>query len=137
MTRGPKPGTVKRPPGAGRKKGTRNKPKPLDPLSLDAVETLRKMGHDPMVVQINIYRHSWNRYLKALKNRNEWGANGALMAASKANAEILKYIYPTRKAVDHVISGNVAVTYAGLAQQLLGDSKDERDVSGDEGEEKT
>lgn len=123
-------------PTAGRKKGTPNKP---HPITMDFIETLRRLGHDPAAVHIQLYRHSWNRYLRALKAKNQWGANGALQAAIQANGDLMKYAFPTRKAVDHQVSGGIMIgTYADMAKALLGGGTEEsgRDVTeSDEGEE--
>lgn len=89
----------KKVPGSGRKKGQ------LSPITMDAVETLRKAGHDPIAFHLEMVMHSWNRYLGLLKKRQGYGANGALMVAREANADLLKYTHPTRKAVEH--SGSI------------------------------
>ena len=96
-----------RPKNGGRKKGTQNR---IPPAELDAVKALRAAGHEPIIFHAQLLQHAWDRYLKALKRKNEWGANGCLEQARQANAEIMKYVYPTRKAVEH--SGTVGVTFA-------------------------
>ncbi len=36
-----------------------------------------------------------------MKLKNQWGAASWLDTCLKANAELMKYVYPTRKAVEH------------------------------------
>lgn len=85
------------PPGAGRKKGVPNK---TGPLTLDLIKTLKEKGHDPAAEQVNIFLIAMNHAKELIKKKKTYGLMSALKIASDANAELLKYIYPTRKAIE-------------------------------------
>lgn len=87
--------TVKKKKTGGRKKGTPNR------VTLDLIQTLTDMGHEPAAHHVKIFNEAMKNYEKKKKAKNDWGANGALDTAQKANAELMKYTYPTRKAVEH------------------------------------
>lgn len=102
---------AKKLPNSGRKKGVGNKiDKVQNKMLFDACAALQEIGHDPIKFHAKLLASAWERYLKALTRKNEWGANGCLEQARMANAEIMRYIYPTKKAVEH--SGQVGVTFA-------------------------
>jgi hypothetical protein len=84
-----------RPKNAGRKKGTPNK------VTLDAIEELQRMGHEPIIEHVRIFNQAMASYNAKKKKNNDYGAASCLDVAVRANAEIMKYIYPTRKAVEH------------------------------------
>lgn len=125
------PKGAKKPPTSGRKKGTPNK------VTGDIIETLKSLGHDPAAIQVHLYNEAMKGYYKRLKLKNEWGATGMLHAAIQANGDLMKYVYPTRKAVDHNHSGQVFHTYTDMVKALTGDTEVERDVTGDGSEEST
>lgn len=109
----------------GRKKGTPNKE---HPITMEVVSTLRNMGYDPVAFQAKMARHAWNRYLKCLTKKNEYGANGALHAAIQANGDIMKYVYPTRKAIDHNVSGGVVISSFADAMLAIDGPDDEGEL---------
>lgn len=81
----------------GRKKGTPNK----DKIRLDLITVLTEMGHEPAAEQIKIFREAMSEYTKKKKQKNAWGAGGMLETARLANTELMRYCYPTKKAIEH------------------------------------
>lgn len=79
----------------GRVKGTPNK------ITLDALAELRRMGHEPIIEHVRIFNQAMASYNAKKKKKNDYGAASCLDVAVRANAEIMKYIYPTRKSVEH------------------------------------
>lgn len=80
------------------------------------------MGHDPAAFQVQILREAYEHYKKIMKTKSQWGANSARDAVIKANSELMKYCYPTRKAIEGHDGG--AVSFAGLIQILDGEDND-------------
>lgn len=116
-------GTLKpgqQPPGAGRKKGVKNK---LGPTALDLMATLRERGHNAAAAQLEVYILAIKEYKKRAKTKTGWGAATYLSIAEKANSELLKYIYPTRKAIEG--ENGEALTVKAVIEFL------EQDESGD------
>lgn len=92
-----KKGVHKRPANAGRKAGGKNK---LGPTAVDLIETLRQRGHNAAAAQLEVYILAIKEF-KAIKARGtSFGAASFLAIAEKANSELLKYIYPQRKAIE-------------------------------------
>lgn len=81
----------------GRVKGTANKEK----IKLDVLHVLTEMGHEPAAEQIKIFREAMSEYTKKKKQKNSWGAGGMLETARMANSELMRYCYPTKKAIEH------------------------------------
>ncbi len=111
----------KRPENSGRKVGSKNKDS--SPLTLDLVKTLREMGHDPAAFQVEICVEAMKRYRAIMKTKGKFGAASALHVAERANAELLKYIYPTRKAVEG--TNGEAITLKSIIEILAGEEIDE------------
>lgn len=97
MSKGFKPGNKERPPTAGRKAGGKNK---LGPTALDLIETLRVRGHNAAAAQLEVYILAIKQYKKIISSGSSFGAASFLAIAEKANSELLKYIYPQRKAIE-------------------------------------
>lgn len=112
-----KPGS-KRPEGAGRKKGSKNK----NPITLDLVQTLKDLGHNPAAVQVEIFKEAWARFKTAMRSKHKYGAATALDVAMKANSELLKYVYPTRKAIEG--ANGESLTFAGMIQIIEGEDNE-------------
>jgi hypothetical protein len=104
-----------KPKTGGRKKGTPNK------VSSDIVETLETLGHNPAAVQVEIFNESWNAYKEKKeamekapnpeeKQRAGWGMSTLLLTAERANTELMKYVYPTKKSIDANMKGQVSFT---------------------------
>lgn len=94
--RGPKPGKIKT---GGRKKGTPNK------LTLELVKILESAGFDPAAKLIELTLKAEESYER---HKNGESGPGYLATASKNCTEIMRFVYPTRKAVD-VTSGGEKV----------------------------
>lgn len=102
----PKKG-CKKPDGAGRKKGTPNK------RSWEIVRVLHKAGFDPAAKLIQLTLDAEEDYLK--NRKNDLGP-GYLATASRNCAELCKFVYPTRKAVDVTSDGEKI--FESLSQAL-------------------
>jgi hypothetical protein len=81
-----------RPPGAGRKKGTPNKVVLGIQAKLDAFDN--GAGFDPIAEILNLYTliHADNP-----------------LVAVKILTELMQYIYPKRKALEHTIDGHITI----------------------------
>jgi hypothetical protein len=63
-------------------------------------------------------------YKRKKKQKNEWGAGTALTNAISANADLMRYVYPVQKAVEHTgkDGGPIAfTTYNDLIKALGGE----------------
>jgi hypothetical protein len=122
------PKKLKRPPGAGRKKGTPNK------VTADIIQTLKDAGHEPAAEHIKLFKEALRVYkLKQKRRGNEWGGAGFLDLAVKANGDLMKYVYPTRKAVEHTGANGGPIefkTYHDIVKALGGNIEDAKDVTG-------
>lgn len=120
---GPKPGTPK-PIGSGRVAGTPNR------ITFDIVHTLREMGFDPLAELVNVNREAMRQYeateeVLAIVHeeqdkeysddeeprmyvRREIKGRSAdfLKIVASTCAEVAQYVYPKRKALDHLPNGN-------------------------------
>jgi hypothetical protein len=65
------------------------------------------------------------QYKKKIAGKSDWGASTYLAIAEKANSELLKYIYPQRKAVEGEVGKSL--TFAQLIQIISGEEGAEND----------
>lgn len=112
--RGPKPGSVKRPKGAGRKLGTPNK------RTWALVSELERLGFEPAAKYVQLILDNEADYHK--NRKNELGPQYSRVA-TVACGDLMKFVYPTRKAVDVTTDGqNVANSFAELVKAVMGDT---------------
>lgn len=96
---------------AGRQKGSKTKLQ----LSLTVLETLQELGHDPIRGMVDL----------AIDPETSPELRG------KMNAELAKYVYPQRKAIEHSGPGGSAITI-DLLDKIAADARRRREnPSGD------
>lgn len=110
MGAGSKPGERR----GGRAKGAMNK------ISLDLLEELRAKNFNPAAELVEIIKDARDEYARSQEihdaiqeNRDEAKIKGYfadtgpayLGIAAKACADLMKFVYPTRKAIDHTSGG--------------------------------
>ena len=101
----------------GRKKGTPNK------VTMDAIQQLKDAGYEPIVRHLEIVEESWKVYNAKKKQRNQVGAASALDVAERANNNLMKYVYPARRAVEHTGKDGkplAALTLPELIKAVMG-----------------
>lgn len=134
--RGPKPGCEK---NGGRKAGTPNK------ITTDLIAELEALGYHPVAELIETirdakeeYRRSKEIHDKIQDNRNDMEIKSYvadtgpqyLSIAAKAAGDLMKFVYPTRKAIDHTSGGDsfksLADLFSGVVSSPDGPGKDEK-----------
>jgi hypothetical protein len=86
---------AKRPPGAGRKKGTPNK------ATAAFRDVLGDHNFSPAEELIKVYKASWSLYEKRRQTRAFGAAVDALKLCAKIADDVAQYTYPKLKAVEH------------------------------------
>lgn len=79
----------------GRTKGVPNK------ITMDLINTLIANGYDPAAMHLNLLRKALSKCKAYEELQKDYYANDMLEAAIRANADLMRYCYPTRKAVEH------------------------------------
>jgi len=96
------PKGIKKNERSGRKKGTPNK------RTLDLIQTLQEKGFDPAAKLVEITLMAEQEFLnlkdRTLKERDT--ASRHLATASRNCTELMKFVYPQRKAVDITAEGD-------------------------------
>lgn len=103
----------------GRKKGTPNK------VTLDLLKTLEEKGFEPAAEMVLIHNEAMKLYRDKVKTQKGWGAGPALDTAKSAVAELMRYCYPQRKAVEVSGKDGGPITFSQLVKDALeGDDDD-------------
>ena len=68
-------------------------------LKLDILHAFKDYGFDPLKRLLEIYERYEQNYQEGLKTNQRFLMSHALNEMSRINIELLKYIYPTKKAV--------------------------------------
>jgi hypothetical protein len=109
--RGPKPGTVPKPKNAGRKKGTPNK------RTWALVEILEREGFDPAAKLLQLTLDHEEDY--HAQRRNESGPAYAAIA-SRNCVELMRFVYPQRKAVDVTSGGEkIHISFSDFVRDVV------------------
>lgn len=114
------------PPGTPRKKNSGRKPGTPNKRTWDLIRTLEKGGFDPAAKLLALTLEAEQSYQK-----QKFGDNGPsyLATASKNCIELMKFVYPTRKAVDITSGGekvfqNLSELLASVANETKPDPSD-------------
>lgn len=112
-----KPGQP-RPPGAGRKKGTKNK------KTVDFLLVLERNNFDPGEELIYVYNEAKSLYKMWRKKKAYSSALDSLETMQSTADKICQFVYPKKKAVEH--TGEVGIkTFADFVAAADEDANDE------------
>ena len=105
----------------GRKKGSFNR------ITSDLIEQLNGMGFNPVAELIEIIDEAKTSFKQ---ERGTKEAPAYLGIAARGASDLMKYVYPQRRAVDHTSGGKpLANSFAEIAKQVLKDDSEENDKS--------
>lgn len=108
--RGPKQG-VKKAAGSGRKKGQPNK------RTWELISVLEEKGYDPAAKLIQLGLEAEESYMAL--NRNSENAPQFLKVAKDAASDLMRYVYPQRKALDLTTGGEKLQTLTDIFASVV------------------
>ncbi len=120
--------------GAGKKKGSTNVV--TTQLRFDILATLRTHGIDPLTMVLKNYelceellteaREGYENEFSPVKKVNHWLVNSRLQMLQQASFELMKYVYPQRKAIELTGAGGEDLfrSFAEMVKQVHKEAKD-------------